>query len=107
MTCPGSKLLTSDMDCTLYHSTDSGALISRMNDIGRAIFQPLVADPTLATLEAVFDANLYGTWTWIPDEIFKRFPWPRSSKDLFEEIPAQEGMPASWVLRTKCSAGAR
>jgi hypothetical protein len=29
----------------------------------------------------VFDLSLFGTWTWIPDEIFRRFDWPSSTND--------------------------
>ena len=29
---------------------------------------------------AVFDLSLFGTWTWIPDEIFQRFDWPQKTK---------------------------
>eukprot|EP00437_Effrenium_voratum_P018500 CAMPEP_0181457534 /NCGR_PEP_ID=MMETSP1110-20121109/31836_1 /TAXON_ID=174948 /ORGANISM="Symbiodinium sp., Strain CCMP421" /LENGTH=544 /DNA_ID=CAMNT_0023581979 /DNA_START=107 /DNA_END=1741 /DNA_ORIENTATION=+ len=101
MTCPGSKLLTSDMDCTVYHSRDPGTLIQNMS---RMTVSKLGAYTT-ADLGVLFDVSLYGTWTWIPDEIFRRFDWPDSSKALFER--AGEDSSAVWVFRRKCTPTAR
>eukprot|EP00439_Symbiodinium_sp_Y106_P000054 s2158_g1.t1 len=105
MTCPGSRLLTSDLDCTVYHSRDPGTLIQNMS---------LLAAERLAThvgvdrpdLSVLFDVSLYGTWTWIPDEVFSRFDWPASSKSLFERVEGKEGT-AVWVFRRKCTNSAR
>ncbi|CAE7301863.1 PP1 [Symbiodinium sp. CCMP2592] len=105
MTCPGSRLLTSDLDCTVYHSRDPGTLIQNMS---------LLAAERLAThvgvdrpdLSVLFDVSLYGTWTWIPDEVFSRFDWPASSKSLFERVEGKEGA-AVWVFRRKCTNSAR
>merc|ERR1712129_387523 len=107
MFCPGSRLLTSDMDCTVYHSRDPGALILQMIRLMRETFLPLARDESYATLGAVFDANLYGTWTCIPDNIFQRFSWPARSKALFEEVPGKGRLPSVWVLRKKCTSGSQ
>ena len=58
-----------------------------------------------ADLGEVFDLSLFGTWTWIPDEIFKRFQWPNSSKALFERVEGRSSK--VWVLRKKCRPKSR
>lgn len=104
ITCPGSKLLTSDMDCTVYHSRDPGTLIKNMTRLATAKLQEYTGRP--ADLGVVFDLSLFGTWTWIPDEIFRRFDWPSSTKDLFEFVEGRNGA-AVWVFRRKCRPTSR
>lgn len=53
----------------------------------------------------VFDLSLFGTWTWIPDEIFKRFGWPNTTKALFERVEGKSSK--VWVLRKKCRPKSR
>lgn len=104
MTCPGSKLLTSDMDCTVYHSRDPGTMIQNMSLMAQQKLTIFIDE--IVDLGSLFDVSLYGTWTWIPDEIFQRFDWPASSKSLFEPVPGKEGT-AVWVFRRKCTPSAR
>eukprot|EP00435_Cladocopium_sp_Y103_P047197 s322_g13.t2 len=104
ITCPGSKLLTSDMDCTVYHSRDPGTLIKNMTRLATAKLEEYTGRP--ADLGVVFDLSLFGTWTWIPDEIFRRFDWPSSTKDLFEFVEGRNGA-AVWVFRRKCRPTSR
>ncbi|CAJ1456100.1 unnamed protein product, partial [Effrenium voratum] len=103
MTCPGSRLLTSDMDCTVYHSRDPGTLIKNMSQLAKKAFFEYINKP--ADLGILFDVSLYGTWTWIPDEIFQRFDWPKASQDLFEPVVGKETV--VWVFRRKCTQTAR
>lgn len=104
ITCPGSKLLTSDMDCTVYHSVDPGSLIKNMTMLATQKLEKYMGHP--ADLGVVFDLSLYGTWTWIPDEIFQRFNWPQSTKNLFEFVEGKSGA-AVWVFRRKCRPTSR
>ncbi|CAL1167693.1 unnamed protein product [Cladocopium goreaui] len=120
ITCPGSKLLTSDMDCTVYHSRDPGTLIKNMTRLATAKLQEYTGRP--ADLGVVFDLSLFGTWTWIPDEIFRRFDWPSSTKDadavrgrrqrgtslnLWREEMALQHLGYVWVFRRKCRPTSR
>lgn len=109
MTCPGSKLLTSDMDCTVYHSHDPGTMIQNMSLMAQEKLWPFVEGKT--DIGTLFDVSLYGTWTWIPDEIYQRFEWPASSKSLFERVEGKEAggkeKSAVWVFRRKCTPSAR
>jgi len=110
MVCPGSKMATSDMDCTVYHSRDPASLILKMKHLAVDTLRQVISNPSRATLQTVFDANLYGTWTYIPDTVFKRLTWPAASKALFEEVgggsTGHDRQPV-WVLRKKCTPGAR
>lgn len=103
MVCPGSTLPSSDRDCTVYHSSDPGAQILLMKKVANEVLGQVVNSPR-ATLQVVFDANLFGTWTWIPDRVFQRFSWPTSSKALFEPVDSDSGQTV-WVFRKKCTAG--
>ncbi|CAJ1366607.1 unnamed protein product, partial [Effrenium voratum] len=103
MTCPGSKLLTSDMDCTVFHSHDPGTMITNMSRLAASKFG---AYEEGGDLSVFFDVTLFGTWTGIPDEIFRRFDWPTSTKALFEPVDGREGT-ALWVFRRKCTPSAR
>eukprot|EP00435_Cladocopium_sp_Y103_P032570 s925_g8.t1 len=100
MTCPGSKLLTSDMDCTVYHSHDPGTMIKNMSLLAQEKLRPYVDGKT--DIGTLFDVSLYGTWTWIPDEIYQRFEWPASRR----QTDGKEGT-AVWVFRRKCTPSAR
>lgn len=109
MVCPGSKMPTSDMDCTVYHSRDPASLILKMKYLAMDTLRQVISNRSKATLQAVLDVNLYGTWTYIPDTVFQRLPWPAASKALFEKVtsgPTSPGLPV-WVLRKKCTPGAR
>lgn len=109
MTCPGSKLLTSDMDCTVYHSHDPGTIIQNMSLLAQEKLLPYVDGKS--DIGTLFDVSLYGTWTWIPDEIYQRFEWPASSKSLFEKVEGRQTdgkeSTAVWVFRRKCTPSAR
>jgi len=104
VTCPGSRLLTSDLDCTVYHSHDPGRLIADMTKIAEGKLSEYM--PHQADLGAVFDLSLFGTWTWIPDEIFQRFDWPQKTKDLFEEAEGKSRNKV-WVFKQKCRPTSR
>ncbi|CAK9020680.1 unnamed protein product [Durusdinium trenchii] len=77
------------MDCTVYHSVDPGSLIKNMTMLATQKLEKYMGHP--ADLGVVFDLSLYGTWTWIPDEIFQRFNWPQSTKNLFEFVEGKSG----------------
>ena len=46
---------------------------------------PSIVPQIFALPGLVFDLSLFGTWTWIPDEIFRRFDWPSNTKDAAEK----------------------
>lgn len=58
MTCPGSKLLTSDMDCTVYHSSDPGTMIQNMSRMAQQKLASVVNEIVdLGRLEASMGFN--------------------------------------------------